>query len=206
MARRLRGETVERRIDTGARLVDQAKHRRARGEGAAPARSQEVARASKLGPLALLADRARSPSAPRALFAASIAACAGEVHALLGENGAGKSTLMSILAGGSRPTRDDRARRRAASAPRGPLADARRRRRDGPPGALALPAPHGRREHRARRRQQEGHAAPMERRTAIWFLLRPAWLDVLLCAAPSRRGGARRTASARRRGRRSRRR
>jgi simple sugar transport system ATP-binding protein len=33
----------------------------------------------------------------------SLAFCAGEIHALLGENGAGKSTLMAILAGMQRP-------------------------------------------------------------------------------------------------------
>ena len=39
----------------------------------------------------------------RALRAASFAADAGEVHALVGENGAGKSTMIKILSGLSRP-------------------------------------------------------------------------------------------------------
>jgi ribose transport system ATP-binding protein len=40
--------------------------------------------------------------ATAALTQVSLAACAGEVHAVLGENGAGKSTLMKILAGAER--------------------------------------------------------------------------------------------------------
>ena len=37
----------------------------------------------------------------------SFAACAGEVHALLGDNGAGKSTLIKILSGVHQPTRGE---------------------------------------------------------------------------------------------------
>jgi ribose transport system ATP-binding protein len=39
----------------------------------------------------------------RALDQASLAACSGEVHALVGENGAGKSTLIKILGGRLHP-------------------------------------------------------------------------------------------------------
>lgn len=38
-----------------------------------------------------------------ALAGASVRACSGEVHALLGENGAGKTTLMRVLCGALRP-------------------------------------------------------------------------------------------------------
>jgi ABC-type sugar transport system ATPase subunit len=38
-----------------------------------------------------------------ALDEVNFIACAGEIHALLGENGAGKSTLMNVFTGRVRP-------------------------------------------------------------------------------------------------------
>ena len=156
MADHLRGKKVEKRIDTGARLVDQGEPRRPGGEGDHAARPQEVARGVRR-------DRAR-----RVLALAGIEKSFGPVVVLrgvdlevptrtrctrvLGENGAGKSTLMRILLGVEHADRGhDDARRQAVRAAR-PGRRAARRRRDGAAGADALPAPRRRREHRARHR------------------------------------------------------
>ncbi len=64
---------------------------------------------------------ARAFGATKALVSVDLEACAGEVHAVVGENGAGKSTLMKILAGAITPDAGEMALDGAAFRPRSPL-------------------------------------------------------------------------------------
>ena len=74
---------------------------------------------------------------------------------------------MKVLAGrASRPTPGTMSSTARRTRPRHPLDARGARRRDGPPGALALPAPHGRREHRARPRADALRRASIARRDA----------------------------------------
>ena len=75
----------------------------------------------------------------------------GEIHALLGENGAGKSTLMNILYGHHARRGRDPARRQTRGDQRAVRRD-RARHRHGPPALHARTGVLGRREHRARQR------------------------------------------------------
>jgi ribose transport system ATP-binding protein len=77
-------------------------------------------------PLLEITDLAKRFGATVALDGVSLAALAGEVHALVGENGAGKTTLMNIIAGAMAPDRGTMRLDGQPYAPGRPL-DARRR-------------------------------------------------------------------------------
>ena len=111
----IKGEKVERRIDTGAEARHARHDGRARDQGAAQARSLEVAEAvAAPAPRFEMRGIRKAFGATVAVDGVDLAVAAGEVCALVGQNGAGKSTLMSILSGALAPDAGiDDARRRA---------------------------------------------------------------------------------------------
>ena len=160
----IKGEKVEKRIDTGVHIATQGEHGGAGDEGTAQAGPLEVAEVNQ----AATAPRFQMEGVRKA-FGATVAVAGvdfhvapGEVCALVGQNGAGKSTLMGILSGALRPDAGVmRARRpsvRTARADR----RAQRRRGDDSPGALARPAPDRDGEHRPR----DGAGSPRSDRVA----------------------------------------
>ena len=192
----LRGQAVEKRIDTGVRLDHARQHERSRRQGAAAPGPVAMAEAAERGAALRDARRAARRSARPSRSTASISPCAaGEVCALVGQNGAGKSTLMAILAGALTPDAGEHAARRRAVRAARSARGASRRRRDDLSGAVARAAPERDGEHRARRR-----AGPRRRhrRGATGCARRRS--RALARARPSRhRARARRSAICRRR-------
>ena len=143
MVAHLKGQPVEKRIDTGVHVATHDNMDTAGDEGAAGAGPVEVAEACAERRARCFEMRGirKAFGATVALDGVDLSVAPGEICGLVGENGAGKSTLMAILAGALQPDAgvddDRRPALRAAQPDRG----APRRRRDDLPGAVARAAP-----------------------------------------------------------------
>ena len=129
MTEHLRGKPVEKRIDTGARLVEKEQLDDPAVKEMLSPESREVARGvtgAEAAPAVLaLAGIEKAFGAVSVLRGIDLDVRGGEVHAVLGENGAGKSTLMRILLGAESA---DRGQMKLAGEPYAPKSpgDARR--------------------------------------------------------------------------------
>ena len=127
MVAHLKGEQVERTIDTGVHLVTHDNDGSAGDEGAAHAGSVAMAEMTRAARRCSRCAASRKASARRSRSTASTSPSApGEICGLVGENGAGKSTLMAILAGRAPAGRGRRWRSTASRTRRASPLDARR--------------------------------------------------------------------------------
>ena len=114
----IKGEQVEKRIDTGVHVATQREHGTAGDERAGPSGSRKM---SSEHLAAALRDARHSQGVRRDRSRSTASTCRSRrarSAALIGQNGAGKSTLMSILAGAlaARCGRDAHRRRAVCAA------------------------------------------------------------------------------------------
>ena len=100
----IKGEQVERRIDTGVAGGDEREHGSARDEGTGSSGPREMSSTPAAAPPRFAMRGIRKAfGATIALDGVDLSVAEGEICGLIGQNGAGKSTLMSILSGALQP-------------------------------------------------------------------------------------------------------
>ena len=122
----IKGEQVERRIDTGVHVATPREHEAAGDRRAAAPGTREMTDAPAAAPPRFAMRGIRKAfGATVALDGVDLSVSAGEICGLIGQNGAGKSTLMSILSGAQPPDAGEMSIDGAPFAPASPI-DARR--------------------------------------------------------------------------------